>query len=493
MKSDKKTNEGADGDVRAMAVPESPKGALGGFKNKRWGRKILIFSLVFLDALFLTISWFSAFWFRYFSAFYFPKTINSFSVYLYSAPLMVIAWISVCVFFGLYRRTSKLSLTTEFTLLIKASFLGFLVSMSISFLFKNLDFGRSVVIFMFVFSLIFLSISRLIIRFVERKMWDRGIGIVRTLVVGAGESGIRTVQNLQDSREVGYRVMGFVDNDNKKWGKKVSGIPVLGGEDNLMSIVDQYDIDDVFFALPNIDHHRILNIVSSCSNGGVSFHIVTDIFDVISDGTIVEMIGDFPVVNLKGDRPTFAYDAVKRIMDIFISIFGIVFTAPIWLFIMVLIKIDSKGPILFKQRRVGLNGKEFNILKFRTMSAAAPTYARSPKSSGDSRITGIGKFLRKYSFDELPQLINVIFGDMSIVGPRPEMPFIVDKYKDWEKNRLIVKPGITGLWQVIGRKELPLEDNIQYDYFYIKNRSLVMDFSIILRTIPALLSRRGAY
>ncbi|MBN1572465.1 MAG: sugar transferase [Deltaproteobacteria bacterium] len=462
-------------------------------KRKRWARKILIFFLVLMDAAFLTISWFSAYWLRYYLAFYFPKTINAFSVYLYSTPIMVTGWVVTCAFFGLYRRTSKLSVITEFNLLVKASLLGLLVSMSLSFLFKNLDFGRSVVIFMFGFSLLFLSISRVIIRFVEERMWERGIGIVRTLVVGAGESGIRAVQKLQDSREVGYRVVGFVDKDEKKWGKKVSGIPVLGGEDDIMDIVVEHDIDDVFFALPNINHHKILDIISSCTKGGVYFHIVTDIFDVISDGTVIDMLGDFPVVDLKGEGPTWGYSIIKRAMDIFISIFGIVFTTPIWLIIMALIKIDSKGPILFKQRRVGLNGREFNIMKFRTMQTEAATYARSPKSAVDDRITRIGKFLRKFSLDELPQLINVIAGDMSIVGPRPEMPFIVEKYKEWEKKRLVVKPGLTGLWQVIGRKDLPLEENIQYDFFYIKNRSLVMDLSIIMRTFPALLSRRGAY
>jgi exopolysaccharide biosynthesis polyprenyl glycosylphosphotransferase len=205
------------------------------------------------------------------------------------------------------------------------------------------------------------------------------------------------------------------------------------------------------------------------------------------------MVGNFPVVNLKGEGPGRGYDFFKRAMDLVLASVGIVITVPLWLCVMALIKIDSRGPIFFSQERVGRDGRRFPMLKFRTMFVNAPAYSRSPREEGDDRVTRLGKILRKSSLDELPQLINVLAGDMSIVGPRPEMPFIVEKYKDWEKKRLSVKPGLTGLWQVIGRQELPLEENVQYDFYYIKNRSLVMDISIILRTIPALLSRKGAY
>jgi exopolysaccharide biosynthesis polyprenyl glycosylphosphotransferase len=466
---------------------------LEGLFKRRAGKKLVTISLVLLDTIFLSLSWIGSYWLRYYTAFYFPKVINPFTVYLYSTPMMVAAWILTFAFFGLYRRTSKISLLTEFNLIVKASLLGALVSMSISFMFKNLGFGRSVVIFMVGLSMISLSLTRLIIRWWEKRMWERGSGLLRTLVVGAGENGIRTVQKLQDSKEVGYGVVGFVDDDKKKFGKKIGGVPVLGGVRDVHDIIVKHDIDDVFFAMPNISHHYILDTVSSCPRDDVSFHIVTDIFDVISGGTEIEMIGDFPVVDLKGGRFAFGYDVVKRSMDILISILGILFTSPLWLIAVLWIRLDSVGPIFFRQKRVGKDGREFDIIKFRTMYQKSPHYANSPKSGRDERITRAGKFLRKLSLDELPQLINVLKGDMSIVGPRPEMPFIVAKYKDWEKKRLSVKPGITGLWQIVGRKDLPLEENIQYDFFYIKNRSLIMDLSIILRTIPALLSRRGAY
>lgn len=455
--------------------------------------KTIVILMVFLDALFLSISWVMAYWLRYLVGYYFPKEINPFEVYLYFTPVMVSGWIITCALFGLYRRTTRMTVSTEFVLLVKASLLGFLVSMSLAFLFKDLSLGRSVLFFMGGLSFIFLSFSRFLIHGVEKRFWEKGLGVVNTLVVGAGASGIRAVQKLQDSVEIGYLVVGFVDNDENKWGNTISGVPVLGGLENINDIIAEYDIEDVFFAIPKIDHNHILDIISSCPDDKVSFHIVTDVFDVISEGTVIEMLGNFPVVDLKGRKGQKGYEFIKRIMDLVIAISGIVITSPLWLMVMLWIKLDSKGPVFFRQKRVGKDGREFDIIKFRTMSVESESYARSPEGPKDNRITRAGKSLRRLSIDELPQLLNVISGDMSIVGPRPEMPFIVKGYKGWEMKRLMVKPGITGLWQVIGRKDLPLEENIQYDFFYIKNRSVIMDISILLRTIPVLFSRRGAY
>ena len=462
------------------------------FSGRR-GHRTIVVLLIVLDAVLLCLSWFSAYWLRFSLPYYFPKLINPFRVYLLFTPIMVLVWISVCFFFGLYYRVGRISLIKEFGVVFKVFLLGLLVSMSLAFLFKDLELGRSVIIFMGGLSLFMLMLSRVVIRNIEAGLWHRGLLTVKAVVVGAGESGIRTVQKLQDSREIGYEVVGFIDKDEKKQGAIVGGLPVLGGEKDINTVITTYDIDDVFFAIPNISHYRIFDIISTCPKKNTSFHIVTGIFDVISDNTPIDMIGSFPVVELKDEGLSIGYETVKRAMDLVISVTGIILTVPLWLFIILWIKIDSRGPIFFSQSRVGKDGKPFDIVKFRTMYAETDAYARSPKSAADSRITRSGRVLRKLSLDELPQLINVIVGDMSLVGPRPEMPFIVARYKEWEKKRHSVKPGITGLWQVIGRKDLPLEENIQYDFYYIRNRSLIMDISILLRTLPALLSRKGAY
>jgi lipopolysaccharide/colanic/teichoic acid biosynthesis glycosyltransferase len=161
--------------------------------------------------------------------------------------------------------------------------------------------------------------------------------------------------------------------------------------------------------------------------------------------------------------------------------------------IAVAVKLESRGPVLFGQRRVGKDGRLFRVYKFRTMQARTPAYALAPRARADARVTQVGRLLRRWSLDELPQLWNVLTGDMSLVGPRPEMPFLVREYQPWQRRRLLVRPGITGLWQVVGRKELPLHRNVEYDLYYVRHRGWVLDATILLRTIPAVLFRRGAY
>jgi len=187
------------------------------------------------------------------------------------------------------------------------------------------------------------------------------------------------------------------------------------------------------------------------------------------------------------------YIILKELLDKITALILVILTLPYWIVIAVVIKIDSKGPVFFWHKRVGKNGKPFNIYKFRTMHRDAQANAQAPSAKDDPRVTRVGKFLRQFSLDEIPQLINVIKGDMSLVGPRPEMPFIVETYQQWQRDRFLVKPGITGLWQIAGRKDLPLQDNIEYDFYYINNRSLILDLAILFETISIVFIKRGAY
>lgn len=183
----------------------------------------------------------------------------------------------------------------------------------------------------------------------------------------------------------------------------------------------------------------------------------------------------------------------KAIIDPLLAVFFIIGFLPLWLLIALLIKLDSSGPIIFSHQRTGKNGKKFRLYKFRTMHANVQPQAESPLSKNDSRITRFGKILRKTSLDEAPQFLNVLKGEMSVVGPRPEMPFIVDQYQDWQRKRLEVKPGITGLWQVLGRKDIPLKDNLEYDFYYLQHRSLILELVILLKTVIIVITGKGAY
>lgn len=198
-------------------------------------------------------------------------------------------------------------------------------------------------------------------------------------------------------------------------------------------------------------------------------------------------------LGLSATSQTQFYLFIKRLIDIALSLAALIIFAPIWLLIIILIRLDSKGPAIFCHERVGKNGKIFKLYKFRTMHQGVKDQEFAPESSQDPRITKIGSFLRKTSLDEVPQFWNVIKGEMSLVGPRPEMSFIVQHYTQLQKCRLLVKPGLTGLWQIYGRKDLPLQENIEFDFYYILNRSLLMDLMILFKTITVVIKGTGAY
>jgi exopolysaccharide biosynthesis polyprenyl glycosylphosphotransferase len=225
----------------------------------------------------------------------------------------------------------------------------------------------------------------------------------------------------------------------------------------------------------------------------LKFFFIPNLFEYKLQSVTIESLDGVPLLTVKESHISWWMLIVKRIMDIIFASVCIIFLAPVMAVFAILVKRNSPGPAIFKQKRVGLNGKQFQFYKFRTMHVDTPKYAVTPGSGDDPRITGIGRFLRRFSLDELPQLFNVLKGDMSMVGPRPEMPFIVETYSDIMANRLRVKPGITGLWQISADRAKQIHDNIDYDLYYVENFSPLLDVVILLRTIFMAVIGRGAY
>jgi exopolysaccharide biosynthesis polyprenyl glycosylphosphotransferase len=291
--------------------------------------------------------------------------------------------------------------------------------------------------------------------------------------------------------EIGFDLIGFVDDDPRK--QYISQVPVLGQLKDIPELIRQHNIEEVFLAIPSLPHNKQMDLIVESDGTGVDFKIVSDIFGVITSQVKIGDIDEIPVIKLKQGRlsPTQAF--VKRVLDLIIALLIFIPALLIWPIIVFYIRFDSKGRAIFKQERIGKDGNPFILYKFRTMYVETPKFQEAPEQPNDPRITKVGRFLRKYSLDELPQLINVLKGDMSMVGPRPEMPFIVSKYEDWQCRRLSVKPGITGLWQIVGRKKLPLYQNLEYDFYYIKNQSLLLDLIILWKTIPAVVFGKGAF
>ena len=273
-----------------------------------------------------------------------------------------------------------------------------------------------------------------------------------------------------------------------------NGVPVIGEAEEIEEIVKKYHIEELFLAVPHLSPTEQLNIINLGNTPGLRIQLVSNLFGVITSRAKVDEIAAFPVITLRDGHLPAPQEAVKRAFDLFVSFLG----TTVWLlffhwWIALWIKMDSKGPVFFTQNRVGRDGKLFKLYKYRTMVTETDQYAVAPTESDDPRVTRAGRFLRKTSLDEVPQLLNVLKGDMAMVGPRPEMPFIVDEYEEWQKRRLDVKPGITGLWQVIGRKNLPLHLNMEYDFYYIMNQSLLLDIEILIRTVPAVITGKGAF
>jgi exopolysaccharide biosynthesis polyprenyl glycosylphosphotransferase len=263
-------------------------------------------------------------------------------------------------------------------------------------------------------------------------------------------------------------------------------------------------VDEVIIALPSNMHQYAIRSVKMCERLGTSFKLIPDLYELSLSRIDMETIEGIPLIGIKQVSLNTLQRVITRLVDIVLSILGLVVGSPLWLFIALAIRVTSVGPIIYRQVRVGLNGQHFITYKFRSMYQDADKRLAQLRSKNevsgplfkmkdDPRRTPIGTFLRETSLDEIPQLFNVLKGEMSLVGPRPPLPSEVAQYEEWQKGRLAIKPGLTGLWQVRGRSDLSFDEGVLMDLYYIENWSLRLYFQILLRTIPAVLFRRGAY
>jgi exopolysaccharide biosynthesis polyprenyl glycosylphosphotransferase len=389
---------------------------------------------------------------------------------------------------GAYSRgTSLLRVReTEHVLRVSVQSLGFVLAVSF---FTSFLFSRWLLVIALGLVPLLLFLQKHLMYLFVQYLHARGYGIERVLIYGSGSTGRRVYSVLSRSTKLGLEPVAFVDDDAAK-----VGCPIfeLGYENRrsasvihgpvTRNLVSKCAADLVVIAIPSLQHenfHRIVEEVLA-ANARVSFvpsHFVhsdplVDFQDI--DGVLLASFSRIP--------RRIPHDWAKRVFDFIGAAVLLVLTSPLFLVLAILVKLDSRGPALFRQERVGLAGRCFRMFKFRTMYMESPAYAYSPRESDDLRITRLGRFLRRTSLDELPQLLNVLVGNMSLVGPRPEMPFIVETYTEHHSHRLRVKPGITGLWQLSGDRNYLIHENIEYDLYYIKHRNFFMDIAILLHT-----------
>lgn len=370
--------------------------------------------------------------------------------------------------------------------------------------------SRLVYIYAAFFGLVLMFAHRLITGAFRTSLLRKGIGVDRVLIVGDGENARRLMQAVLGQIDLGYRLVGYVadstseDRINVGTEYGVLTSPRLGNVDEVGDLVKRHKVDEVIIVGSGRPASQIEQVVHQCRESVVQFRIVPDLLQISMDRVDVSEINGVPTIGVR-DASISGWNAImKRTFDILISACALVVLAIPMLVIAWLIRRDSEGGAFYFQTRLGQYGRPFRMIKFRCMVSDADQQwtelvravggdGRIFKDPNDPRLTRIGKHLRKLSLDELPQLINILRGDMSLIGPRPPLPREVEQYEEWQKQRLLVRPGLTGLWQVNGRSDLSFDEMIHLDLYYAENWSAWLDVKILLRTIPAVLLRRGAY
>lgn len=355
-------------------------------------------------------------------------------------------------------------------------------------------YSRYVVGLAFAFIFVFVAVERWICFKAIQYLHLRGFGTSNLLILGAGSLGRMLQKRLFLSPRLGYNLVGFLDSDPSRVGHRVMKSRVLGTLDDLERIIKSFKVGMVLLANPNVTDAERQALAERCHAAESEIAFVPPLVVAPNLPPLrVSRIESFPLLTFAKRRTRPLYNTYKRAFDLTLAGLAIAIFLPFFLFLPFLIKLTSPGPALFRQTRIGKDGKPFEMLKFRTMHVDAPKYSVSPKTHDDPRLTRLGRFLRRTSIDELPQLLNVLKGEMSIVGPRPEMPFIVERYDAVVRQRLHVKPGMTGLWQISHAREEDIHENVDYDLYYVENASITMDVAIVILTAFSVIRGVGAY
>lgn len=459
------------------------------------------------DALLINLSFYIAYWMRY--DLHWPKVVAPenrvpYTVFLPVALVLTLLLLVVFTVEGVYQQRRGRSWLDEIYAVFSGTATGIVLMMAMTFAVQRVYYSRFIFLMVGAVLVVFLGLERWLLRLVRAERRRRGYGIRRVIIVGAGKVGRSVMQNIVARPELGYRVIGFVDDNPDKGRTNIGRFKALGALENLPRIVSQEAIDEVIVTLPWMYHRKILSIVRQCERHDVRARIVPDLFQLSLNQVDVEDLGGIPLLSLRETRVGGWLWWVKRALDFATALIGLVVAAPLMLLIALAIRLDSPGPVIFSQTRIGKGGRPFTCYKFRTMHLGAEKEKTNLtdrneaqgalfKIRNDPRLTRVGRVLRRLSLDELSQLYNILKGDMSLVGPRPPLPEEVNEYLEWHKKRLETWPGLTGLPQVSGRSNLTFDEMCLLDIYYIENWSPALDTKIVLQTIPKVILGEGAY
>jgi Undecaprenyl-phosphate glucose phosphotransferase len=470
----------------------------------RRSRILSVLSLVLTDATMSLLAFFIAYLIRLWTR---TTEIGPFSDFLVLAGIQMVATLVVFFFYKFYHRRHAALLMDEVYRLFGGVTVATLITIAfVSFVLRDtLQIQRLMLVLAWAVGLVTLTLGRIIYGRVQRVLQRRGIGAERVLIVGTGEVGRMILQKIQHTPGLGYRVVGFAD---ASYGQaegaaapggpaQVMGLPVLGAVDELPKIIERQGIDEVIIGLPEATHQELVGIVSQCEREKVSIRVFPDVFQIMASEVTISDLGGLPLLTIRDVALRGWKLTLKRAVDMAFSGLFLLVVSPIMMLTALAIKLDSPGPVFFAQERMGLDAKPFKMLKFRSMRADAERNGPGWTTKNDPRRTRVGTFIRKVSIDELPQFINVLMGDMSVVGPRAEQPAYVEQFRKsipryMERHR--EKAGITGWAQINGlRGDTSIAERTKYDLWYIENWSLWLDFKIILRTAFGAFTSKAAY
>lgn len=450
------------------------------------------FFLILSDIFFINLAWIFYYYLRVESgwiiyanppAFVLPLVV----VYLY--------WVMIFSFAGLYQHWFARSRFDEFSSVFKAVSFGCFILFFLIFIDDFINnapiISRFLILIYWLLMVISVSAGRIIIRSVQRNLLQKGIGLRNTLIIGSGKKAAELNEMINKFPQLGYRITGFISLYEN------SEIKSAGNLEKLPEIIKSKDISEILIALELNEKEKLIDILKYCTEEKVSMKILPDMYEIVSGMAKTNQIYGVPLIEVMPDIMSQSAKLTKRIIDVFISMITLLILFPILALAALIIKLDSKGPVFYRQERVGRRGREFKMIKFRSMKENAEEYGPEWSGENDPRITRAGRFIRKTYLDEVPQMINVLKNEMSLIGPRPERPFFVEQLKKeipYYYKRLTVKPGITGWAQIKHKYDSSLEDvktKIQYDFYYIENMSLKLDFKIMINTLIVILLMKG--
>lgn len=492
-----------------------------------WVMPLIKFGVIAADAIIAALCFLAAFQIRAAGTIFSPNAwawsrdfVPYAGVMYFSIPVTVI----MLAYQRIYRFHGAFSYAQESIKIFKAISVASLLIVAWAFLFRGgfafreFSYARSIFALDFALALIAFPLFHFALRSVQARFRRRDINLIPTLIVGINAEAEQTFRQLRERRDLGYRVIGVVAPDETSetmFPNSEIGHEIIGKLADLPDLIRRLEIQEVIITDQSLPGEKLFESMMAIGRKQkVEFRFAPTLFNLLPQKTSVEQIGVLPMVRLFREPLSDMQRFAKRAADIGLSTFALLLVAPLWLIITLIIKIDSRGPILFRQERVGMDGRIFLCYKFRTMGVDADenlhrdAYQQnigggveanggdetSPvfgKVRNDPRITKAGRWLRRSSLDEMPQFLNVLKGDMSMVGPRPPIPYEVEEYHIWHRKRLDMKPGITGLWQVSGRNRLPFNEMVRIDLFYIENWSFWFDIKILILTIPAIFRGDG--